>query len=133
MTSDLRGADVEAAGEDPRLEKGMKELGRAIGLPEDVHPGKRGAKNGITCCFPGGSSAVGMLYGRKTIGGKEWYPWGARDLVDSQDEDGSWPQEFPWATPTADTCFALLFLEADAKTCRGTLSTKLQFLTQVKP
>ena len=125
VTADLKGADVQAAAEDPRVEKGMKVLGEVIGLPEDVHPGKRGAKRQYYLLWS--IERVGMLYGRKSIGGKEWYPWGARDLVDAQEEDGSWPQEYP--APT-DTCFALLFLKR-ANLAKD-LSTKLQFLTQVK-
>ena len=68
-----------------------------------------------------------MLYGRKSMDDKEWYPWGAEELVDSQSDDGSWPKMYE---PPTDTCLALLFLKR-ANLAKD-LSTKLQFLTQVK-
>ena len=52
---------------------------------------------------------VAVAYGLLTIGGKDWYGWGAEVLVSNQKEDGSWQGEF--ASGGADTCFALLFLK----------------------
>lgn len=50
------------------------------------------------------------IAGRDRIGGRDWYTEGAKSLVASQRDDGSWGE--PW-----DTCFALLFLR------RATLTT----------
>jgi hypothetical protein len=47
---------------------------------------------------------VGMLYGTETIGSHEWYPEGAKVLLESQKDDGSWDG-------TWNTCFAILFLK----------------------
>jgi hypothetical protein len=48
---------------------------------------------------------AGMLYGTETIGTHEWYPEGAKVLIESQKADGS------WGDGTVDTCFAILFLK----------------------
>jgi hypothetical protein len=52
---------------------------------------------------------VAVAYGLLTIGGKDWYGWGAEVLIANQKEDGSWQGEFGGCG--ADTCFALLFLK----------------------
>ena len=49
-----------------------------------------------------------MIYNLSTIGGKDWYAWGAPLIVDRQQADGSWSEAFPGIP---DTCFALLFLK----------------------
>jgi hypothetical protein len=48
---------------------------------------------------------VGMLFGTETIGSHEWYPEGAKVLLENQKDDGSWDGKV-W-----DTCFAILFLK----------------------
>jgi hypothetical protein len=61
---------------------------------------------------------VGSILGWKEIGGRAWYPEGARHLLATQRGDGSWlagggAETFgarPRYLTTADTCFALLFL-----------------------
>jgi hypothetical protein len=50
---------------------------------------------------------VAVTYNLRTIGGKDWYAWGAPILLASQLPDGSWSDRFPGVP---DTCFALLFL-----------------------
>jgi hypothetical protein len=51
---------------------------------------------------------VAVAYGLDTIGGKDWYGWGAEILLLSQEVNGSWQGSY--ADGGADTCFALLFL-----------------------
>lgn len=61
---------------------------------------------------------VGSILGWKEIGGRAWYPDGARHLLATQRGNGSWiagggAETFgsrPRYLTTADTCFALLFL-----------------------
>jgi hypothetical protein len=119
VTADLKGADVQAATEDPQVEKGMKALGGYIG----------GQQQGLY--FLWSVERVGMLYGRRTVGDKEWYPWGADFLVKDQKEDGGWDNgNYPGWTRNSDTCFALLFLKR-ANLAKD-LSSKLEFLSQVK-
>jgi len=55
---------------------------------------------------------VAMLYDLKTIGGKDWYGWGAQTLLPNQFADGHWQGGFYHGhSPHLDTCFALLFLK----------------------
>jgi hypothetical protein len=49
-----------------------------------------------------------VIFGLRTINGKDWYEWGADVLLKNQKEDGSWRDRFPGI---CDTCFALLFLK----------------------
>jgi hypothetical protein len=49
-----------------------------------------------------------VAYGLDSIGGKDWYTWGADFLVADQEKDGSW--QGVHGEYGADTCFALLFL-----------------------
>jgi hypothetical protein len=54
---------------------------------------------------------VAMLYNLQTIGGKDWYRWGAEQLVANQKPDGNWEKGGTGLeSPIVDTCFALLFL-----------------------
>ena len=50
---------------------------------------------------------VAVTYNLRTIGGKDWYAWGAPVIMANQLPDGSWSDRFPGVP---DTCFALLFL-----------------------
>jgi hypothetical protein len=54
---------------------------------------------------------AGLLYGTETIGSHEWYPEGAKVLLESQKADGSWDS-------ANDTCFAILFLRRATKPLR---------------
>ncbi len=67
---------------------------------------QRGGKNYY---FLWSLERVGVAYGLKTIGDKDWYAFGAEVLVANQQNDGSWHGDF--AICGADTCFALLFLK----------------------
>jgi hypothetical protein len=104
---------------DPAVEKGFRALGRFVGdRPADL-------------CFLWSLERVGVLYNRRTIGGEDWYRWGAAMLLDAQADDGSWAVGgYPGARPVTDTCFALLFLK------RANLATdltrKLEFFTEGK-
>jgi hypothetical protein len=49
-----------------------------------------------------------VVYDLATIGGKDWYEWGADIIVKNQSSDGCWRDSFPGLI---DTCFALLFLK----------------------
>jgi hypothetical protein len=50
-----------------------------------------------------------VLYDLKTIGGKDWYKWGAQLLLANQKDDGSWAGAY--TSGGHDTCFAILFLK----------------------
>jgi hypothetical protein len=51
---------------------------------------------------------VAVALDLKSVGGKDWYEWGAEILLVNQQADGSWQGDY--AKYAADTCFALLFL-----------------------
>jgi len=61
-----------------------------------------------------GLERVGMLAGVDFIGDHEWYPEGARYLLENQNSDGSWASKKgpPHGSPAdyLDTCYAILFL-----------------------
>jgi hypothetical protein len=54
---------------------------------------------------------VGMVYGLTTMGKVDWYEWGSKILVATQQRDGSWASDgFHSGSPDNATAFALLFL-----------------------
>jgi hypothetical protein len=103
---------------DPQVDSALRYLSNVIGKP------KLAAKrpfNGLH--YEGnlfGSTAeedlfllwaierVAVIYDLRTINGKEWYPWGAKLLVEVQRADGGW---FELYGTVPNTCFALLFLK----------------------
>jgi hypothetical protein len=97
-------ADKEAAPslQDAAIQKGLNYLGQNIGHPmPQPNP-----------YLVWSVERVAVLYHLDTIGGKDWYTWGAKALLASQSEDGGWNlPAYPGANPTIDTCFALLFLK----------------------
>ncbi len=52
---------------------------------------------------------AGMLYGTEKLGSHEWYPEGAKVLLEAQKGGGSW-FESDSSNSVWDTCFAVLFL-----------------------
>ncbi|GIW78987.1 MAG: hypothetical protein KatS3mg105_0794 [Gemmatales bacterium] len=55
---------------------------------------------------------VGVLFELATIGGKDWYAWGVKQLLANQGDKGQWINgQYPGADPIVNTCFALLFLK----------------------
>jgi hypothetical protein len=74
---------------------------------------------------------VAVVFDLEKIGGKDWYAWGYKTLVSSQQEDGSWAGGLYYDfNPICNTCFALLFLER--ANLAQDLSTKLQLLAEKK-
>ncbi len=53
---------------------------------------------------------AGIFYGTETVGTHEWYPEGARMLLEAQKPDGSWMASATSDHAIWDTCFAILFL-----------------------
>jgi hypothetical protein len=93
-------------GADAAIQRGLEALGRSIG-----HPVKRDHAPTPNLYFLWSVERVAMLYQLPTIGGKDWYGWGANELVASQRPDGAWAgSEYHGSAPPLDTAFALLFL-----------------------
>ena len=59
---------------------------------------------------------AGMLYDTTKFGDHDWYWEGAKHLIHSQKDDGSWGNNDKPEKNTWDTCFAILFLK---KATRG--------------
>jgi hypothetical protein len=122
------------AGADPAIDLGLNALGQHVG---DAKPSPKGigrrspSPRGLNFYFLWTLERVGVLYNVKTIGGTDWYAWGADQLLEAQAQDGSWRKgDYHGAAPSHDTCFALLFLKRANLT--KDLSRKLEFLIEVK-
>jgi hypothetical protein len=63
---------------------------------------------------------MAVIYDLKKIGNREWYPWAAEMLVETQRQDGLWNN-------VVDTCFALLILK------RSNFAQDLQLAVQQPP
>ena len=128
-------ADVkeDRPGQDPAVDKAMRLLGQRIGQPVQRPIGRSANRPDprtplIDMYFLWSLERVSVLYNLPSIGGKSWYLWGAEKLLVNQNADnGSWSGGgYPSATPTIDTCFALLFL-TQANLAQD-LTNKLQLL-----
>src|SRR5262249_4489516 len=75
---------------------------------------------------------MAVAFGLPTIGGKDWYDWGAGILLSNQANDGGWKGEY--GDYGADTCFALLFLRrADlAKDLSASLKNKVKDTAELR-
>jgi hypothetical protein len=104
------GKEKPARPVDSGIGRGLKVLGAYLRDPTDFrgHVGPRGALN---LYFLWSVERVGVLCGVDTIGGTDWYRWGAGLLLKTQRGDGSWLGRGSLGYPVADTCFALLFLK----------------------
>jgi hypothetical protein len=100
---------VKPALQDPTIQKGLTALSRYIGQPS-VDP-KQTDFRMENLYLLWSIERVAMLYDLKTIGGKDWYGWGAQILVHNQSADGDWRfSQYHGSTAPLNTCFALLFL-----------------------
>jgi hypothetical protein len=99
---------------DPVLVRGVNALGTSIAHPLAKNFRGKGPRprhahgEGKTFYFLWSLERLGVALDLDTIGGKDWFNWGAEILVDNQKEDGSW--DGAYGALGADSCFALLFL-----------------------
>jgi hypothetical protein len=105
----------QAPAEDPHMAWGLKLLGAYLRDPSDFRGFARastfGPRGALNLYFMWSVERVGVLCGVDTIGGTDWYRWGAGLLLPAQRPDGSWLGRGSMGYPAADTCFALLFLK----------------------
>jgi hypothetical protein len=105
----------KAQPEDPGIAWGLKALGACLRYPSDISIGANnhglGPRGALNLYFLWSVERVGVLCGVKTIGGTDWYRWGAGLLLPTQRLDGSWLGRGSGGYPVADTSFALLFLK----------------------
>src|SRR5262249_2199249 len=92
---------------DPAIEKGFGAVSRFIGTPKkdmEEIPDE-------SLYYLWSLERVAMLYNLKTIGGRDWYSWGAQMILHSQTPEGAFSgKSFAGATGPVNTCFALFFL-----------------------
>ncbi len=67
-------------------------------------------KNGTHYYYLYSLERVGQILGTEFIGEHEWYPLGAKHLVDTQSAAGSWPTRSGESNSALTTSYALLFL-----------------------
>ncbi|MFO0964590.1 MAG: hypothetical protein U0793_03245 [Gemmataceae bacterium] len=105
------GLRTETWDKDEAVLKALRFLGKNVGAKaRRDRPGSGpilSIETTAPVCYLYSVERVAMLYGLRTIEGKEWYAWGVDLLLPTQNKDGSWNDN---CTPDADTCFALLFL-----------------------
>jgi len=89
----------------PAIQKSLFSVARVIGQPTNDIAGQLPKVN---LYLLWSIERVALVYDQNTIGGKDWYGWGAQILVYNQAVDGSW--KFDNYSTVAETCFALLFL-----------------------
>ena len=106
----LRG-EVPPAWIDERVASGLRFLGERLDFSKNVHgEGERMTAYHYYHLYS--IERVGALSGKHEIGGKAWYPRGAKYLVDEQIADGSWVDRTCMnPEDVLGTCFALLFLK----------------------
>jgi hypothetical protein len=91
------------------IQKGLEALGKSVGSPSPDANARPSMEN---LYFLWSVERVAVLYDLKTIGGKDWYGWGAQILLANQRVDGNWTGGgYTGATDPLDTSFALLFLK----------------------
>lgn len=113
--------DAEAISKDPVLQGALRVVGDSLanavaGRPAGpaLYPDNDIAQS---LYFLWSLERVGMVYGLTTIGRVDWYEWGSKILLRSQNRDGSWTERGGHGVlPEHATAFALLFL------CRANLA-----------
>jgi hypothetical protein len=109
MGHGVRGDTGKEKLEDAAIQKGLRALGKHVGAPSQDLNVKPPMQN---LYFLWSLDRVAMIYDLKTIGGKDWYGWGAQTLLPNQHQDGHWSGgQYPGANDHSDTCFAMLFLK----------------------
>jgi hypothetical protein len=109
-----RGKLAGDLGKDPAVVNGLLALSTAVGQPTGLLKDPQGQgrlrvqAGGKAYYFLWSLERVAVALDLDTIGGKDWYNWGAELLLANQRPDGTWQDEY--GTYGADTCFALLFL-----------------------
>ena len=99
---------AQALSTDPIIRRALDNLGAQTGDPLPEY-GAVGETLDIYALWS--TERVAMLYRQPTIRGKDWYGWGAQNLLKNQDKNGSWRDLHGHGhSPQSDTALALLFL-----------------------
>lgn len=97
-----------------RIDRGLAWLGEHFSVSEHPPAGRQWHYYYLYAL-----ERAAQLVGTEFIGDHEWYPRGARYLVDVQRGDGSWVGKGQEEDPRLATSFALLFLERATPRLRG--------------
>jgi hypothetical protein len=101
----LRHLDAEAdVRSHPRILNALGWLAREFSVSENLR------RNSYHYYYLYSIERVGQILGTEFIGEHEWYPLGARHLVDTQSEAGNWPSRQSENNQILTTSYALLFL-----------------------
>jgi hypothetical protein len=93
---------------DTRIVNGLTALSKSVGKPS----GSWRDRPMEDLYFLWSLERAAVLYGLPTIGDRDWYRWGAEILIANQEKRGYWTNGgYHGASPTIDTCLALLFLK----------------------
>jgi hypothetical protein len=113
----------------PPDDGGQPPVGRPGGGPPGGGPPGAARGYGKAYYFLFSLERVGVTYGLDTVGGKDWYDFGATFLLRTQRADGAWPGEY--AEGGCDTSFGILFLRRAnlAKDLTALLKGKVQDVT----
>jgi hypothetical protein len=95
--------------QDPAVQAGLSLLGKVIAADARGPVRLSNFKEGDEYYFLWALERVAVAYGLPTIGGRDWYNWGADHLLARQSAAGAWEGKYPEGG--VDTCFALLFLK----------------------
>jgi hypothetical protein len=97
---------------DKGISFGLLALGRYMADPTDREVSDMGPQGKLNLYFLWSVERVAVFCNLKTIGGKDWYRWGAELLLRTQNPDGSWMGRGNGGkAPAIDTSMALLFLK----------------------
>jgi hypothetical protein len=92
---------------DAAVLEGMQYLGQALDKISVAGDRIVGAEAREPLYFLWSLERMAVIYNLKKIGEREWYPWAAQMLVDTQWQDGRWSE----LGDVIGTCFALLILK----------------------
>jgi hypothetical protein len=99
---------AQALRTDPIIQRALDNLGEQTGNPLPDYS-TVGETHDIYALWS--TERVAMLYRQSTIRGKDWYGWGAQNLLKNQDANGSWRDPHGHGhNAQSDTSLALLFL-----------------------
>jgi hypothetical protein len=110
MLDKARAKDEDAkrdVSKDANMKLALRALATVVGAPRGGK-GPLPSAGGKAYYFFWSLERAAVTLNLDTIGGKDWYNWGAEILLANQLPDGSWRGEY--GGEGADTCFALLFL-----------------------
>jgi hypothetical protein len=111
--------------QDACVQKALAFLGKTVGKPGQHKKGEPVPMENLYVLWS--LERVAVLYGLKTIDGKDWYGWAREVLLANQQPKGNWQNGgYHGSTPPLDTCFALLTL-LQANLAKD-LTSKLQLL-----